>query len=285
MEAEIRLEELRRLCDFEAGVVGVERALEHALAGPSALVRFVGRYSSWNGWFGSGVAALAGKIGRSRALFVDAAEPVAALADRSVLVASYFFDAARDEFDDRDTPHRDTHRCLAQALLKGLLGLLAREQPELADAAFVNQLLLPPLWLSALSSRVAQGYGAIGADDAAAIFRAIGYHLGSEILADREFSLIDASLRRERAELVAALEQTTVRVADETHRAYTWLRIHSGHGGAAEAQHFAWATRGAKLALELVPEPARRPLKHQLELGFADFYRDHQEFFANISES
>lgn len=137
-ESEIRLEELRQLCDFDAGVERVERALDRALEGPAELVRFVGRYASWNGWFGSGVAALSGKIGRSRALFVDPDEPVSDLADRSVLVASYFFDAARDEFDDRDTAHRDTHRCLAQALLKGLLAELAREAPRLAEPAFVN---------------------------------------------------------------------------------------------------------------------------------------------------
>src|SRR5688572_20616291 len=94
--------------------------MEGVAADPRRLCRFLARYASWNAVFGSGVSALSAKIGRSRSLFL---EPGFALpiADRSVLVASYFFDAARDEFDDRDTKHRDTHRCLAQATLWGCL--------------------------------------------------------------------------------------------------------------------------------------------------------------------
>ena len=42
------------------------------------------------------------------------------LADRAAEVASDFFYAAIDEFDDRSTPWRDTHRTLAQATLKGV---------------------------------------------------------------------------------------------------------------------------------------------------------------------
>ena len=47
------------------------------------------------------VASLAGKIGCARHLFTDPAEPFLPAADRNVLVASYIFDAARDEFDDQ----------------------------------------------------------------------------------------------------------------------------------------------------------------------------------------
>ena len=97
----------------------IEAVISDAISTPEKLLSFVHRYISWNGYFGSGVATLAGKVGRSRSVFIDPNEPLKAVADRSVLVASYVFDAARDEFNDKSTPWRDTHRCLAQAFLKG----------------------------------------------------------------------------------------------------------------------------------------------------------------------
>ncbi len=276
--------ELETLCSFAEAERGVERALALASTKPELLVRFLGRYAAWNGWFGSGVAALAGKIGRSRALFIDPDEPIVDLADRSVLVGSYFFDAARDEFDDRDTAHRDTHRCLAQAMLKGVLAYSARQDARLGEPEFVNRWLLLPLWLKALGARVAQSYGAGTPDDAAGVFRAIGYHLGSEVLADKEFSAIDQTLREQQPQLVTFLSGYKARIAGEEHLAYQWLRIHSGHGGGVEADHFEWATRGARLAFQYLPSPQHRDLRRQIDLGFIDFARDHGEFFDNVGQ-
>ncbi|MEY4509364.1 MAG: hypothetical protein RLZZ450_1486 [Pseudomonadota bacterium] len=284
MPNEIAKEELRQLVDFAAIEAGVCSALEQATVTPQRVLRFLSSYAYWNGWFGSGVATLSGKVGRSRALFVDASEPVLQLADRSVLVASHFFDAARDEFDDRDTPHRDTHRCLAQATLKGTLDYVATQQPSLNDAVTVNALLQPAPWLEALGARVAHGYGAGTLDDLAGNLRAMGYHLGSEILADREFSRIDQLLTERQPALVAALQKSSVRIADEQHVAYQWIRIHSGHGGGVEADHFAWATRGVRLCLSLLPAAQQSFARRQLHLGFIDFSRDHREFFENVNQ-
>ena len=120
-ETTVELSDLQRLCDFASREALVRDKLREAFADPVRRVRFLGRYTSWNGFFGSGVATLSGKIGRCRGLLLAPAQPIKSLADRSVYVASFFFDAARDEFDDRDTVHRDTHRCLAQSTLKGLI--------------------------------------------------------------------------------------------------------------------------------------------------------------------
>jgi hypothetical protein len=274
---------LKKVYDFERESRVVEDACRAGTAAVPALLRFIGRYAAWNGLFGAGVAALAGKIGRSRLLLLDPAEPIAALADRSVLVASYFFDAARDEFDDRDTPHRDTHRCLAQALLKGVITYGRRERAEWGDAGSVNELLAEPLWLQSLTARVGHGYGATSPDDLPSMFRSMGYHLGSEVLADREFSTIDEYLRTQCPELVAYLSDTKVEIAGRLHGAYQWFSIHSGHGGAVEAEHFAWATRGARLAFDYVAPALHAPLYQQLLLGFKDFTRDHREFFENVN--
>jgi len=277
----ISIDELRGLCDFAAHEQMIVEALSAALDSATGRIRFFGNYTSWNGFFGSGVAALAGKIGRSRRLFLDPNEPVIAIADRSVYVASFFFDAARDEFDDRETVWRDSHRCLAQATLRGLLDYQAKQGTSLQPQA-VNALLDESIALQTLNNRVALGYGVGTPDDLSSIFACIGYHLGSELLADREFSLIDSMLRAAAPELVAYLQAAKVRIAGQEHQAYQWVSIHSGHGGGAEADHFQWATQGARLALRFVAPALHAPLRRELHRGFQCFASDHREFFTAI---
>lgn len=280
----ITREELEVLCDFAAAEARVRKALAEAMPDPAGFVRFFGRYTAWNGYFGSAVATLVGKLGRCRGLFLDPDQPVQQLADRSVFVASFFFDAARDEFDDRDTVHRDTHRCLAQSTLKGLIDWNAgRGVATLKDNASINALLSEPLWLRALNVQVAQGYGAGSPDDLAAAFYSIGYHLGSELLADQEFSLIDQTMREGAPAMVEFLKTLKVNIAGQDHVAYQWVGIHSGHGGGAEADHFKWATRGAKLAFRFVPDASHGDLRRELHRGFRAFARDHEEFFGLVN--
>ncbi len=278
--------ELKGLCDYEREAERVREVVAKAASEPVSLVRFLSRYASWNGVFGSGVANLAGKIGRSRALFVE--EGMAApIADRSVLVASYVFDAARDEVDDRDTVHRDTHRCLAQAMIAGLASYLGEQagRGDLAERAALERLTADPPWLETLRSRAAIGYGLGWPDDRASIFRAIGYHLGSEVLADQEFSTIDTELRSRSPQLVEFLSNRTIELAGEKHVAYQWIRIHSGHGGGAEADHFEWAVRGVHLAFDFTPRAHHDELRERVHEGYLDFARDHQLFFGRVLES
>jgi hypothetical protein len=276
--------ELKGLCDFAAQEQLVRDALGAALGDPIGRVRFLGRYTSWNGFFGSGVATLAGKIGRSRRLFLDPSQAIVALADRSVYVGSFFFDAARDEFDDRDTVHRDTHRCLAQSTLKGMIDYeTAQPGARLGDVTAINTLLDEPEWLDELNSRVALGYGANSADDLQEVFGSIGYHLGSELLADREFSIIDETLRAKAPQLVEHLKNTRVNIAGQEHVGYQWVAIHSGHGGGAEADHFEWATQGVRLAFRYSPPRQHEQLRAALHRGFTDFARDHREFFQRVN--
>ena len=176
----ITQDDLQQLADFEQAQARVKKALKLAGdEGAVGLLRFFARYTSWNGFFGSGVASLSGKIGRSRTMFVDQSVPERLLNDRSVFIASFFFDAARDEFDDRDTEYRDTHRCLAQATLAGILRY-ARQQGYTATTTELNKLLNEPAWLKTLNAKVAQGYGNGSEDNRDAIMAAIGYHLAQK---------------------------------------------------------------------------------------------------------
>jgi len=283
--AEITRHEVEALYSREAVVEPVMRAIGRACEEPMAMVRFLSRYANLNGWFGSGVAALAGKIGRSRSVFLDPEEPIEDIADRSVLVGSYFFDAARDEFDDRDTPHRDTHRCLAQACIKATYFYYLNTSQLRGHQVFttVNEMLKQPLWLQGIGSRVATGYGVTTSDISIELFRSMGYHLGSEILADAEFSLIDVAMRNRLPALTHYLQTTEVEIAGQKHNGYAWIGLHSGHGASKEADHFAWATQGVNEALKYTRPENRDELRHQVHLGIGSFVRDHQEFFAHVS--
>lgn len=281
----IRREDLEAAVDMQAADARVTAVLEAAAGDLSQLLRFVARYTSWNGLFGAGVATLAGKIARSRGVFVDAEVPVRAVADRSVLVASHFFDAAIDEFDDRSTRHRDSHRCLAQATLLGVLDWCAEQEPEsLADLQAANALLAEPDWLLDLNQRVGVGYGHGSDCSPGELFRSMGYHLGSELLADEEFTRIDAVLRARRPELVRHLESARVEVGGERHEAWKWVRVHSGHGGGAEADHFDWAVQGVERAFDVAPAGLMEELRGAVIEGFRGFERDHQLFFARVLE-
>lgn len=244
--------------------------------GGESLFRFLQHYTSWNGLFGAGVASMSGKVGRSQGLFIDPEESYAAVADRSVYIASFLFDAARDEFDDSGTKHRDTHRCLAQATLKGALDYLDVD-PQ--DARWSQT----PMWLQGLRARVATGYGAGSPDDRASVFHAMGYHLGSELLADEEFSLIDGTLRKLQPDFVTAMENTNVRIVKRDHNAYYWVAIHSGLGGGVEADHFKWAVRGVRVALRYTREEEREACREQIYEGFRAFGADHELFFRNVN--
>ncbi len=267
----------------EAGrTVGV--ALAGCFGSLPGAVKFVARYAGWNGVFGSAVAGLSSKIGRSRSLFHEEGFP-RPLSDRSVLLASWFFDAARDEFDDHDTPYRDTHRCLAQATLAGMIEHAVENGfPELGSRDRLEQTLAEPAWLEALRDRVAVGYGHGTPDDRPAIFEAIGFHLGSELLADREFTTIDAQLRERHAALVESLMSRTVTLAGQAHPCYQWIRIHSAHGGGAEEEHFAWALRGVDTAFRYSPAGEHELLEAKVREGYLKFAKDHQEFFARVGE-
>ena len=222
-----------------------ERALEAALlaatagAPPSALLVLLGRFVYFNAAFGAGVANLAGEIAARPALFRDPEEPVRLLADRAADVAADFFHAAVDEFDDRLTPWRDTHRTLAQATVKAAgahYGYSARD---------LDFLLEPDAATDEARAAVWEGYGIGAALDERRLFAAMGFHAGSEVLADQEFTILDRCLRARRPELVTALENTRVEALGERHAAYYWIHIHTS----VEADHFEAALAGVNKAL------------------------------------
>lgn len=251
------------------------RAAFEAGVEPAALLSVIGRYVQFNSAFGPGLANLAGEIAARQGLFRDPDEPVRILADRAAEVAADFFSAAVDEFDDRATPWRDTHRTLAQATVKGMGLHFGYALAQLNDVIRING----PTTLA--MARVGEGYGVGRPLSEEELLAAMGFHLGSEILADEEFRVIDRVLRERRPELVQALEEMRVEILGRKHDAYYWIRIHTG----VEAEHFDAALKGVNRALEFyagASEPVA--VKRTILGGFTRFATVQAEFMEGLGE-
>jgi len=237
------------------------------------LLRALGRYIYFNSIFGGGVANLAGEMAARHDLFRDPAEASAALADRSVEVAADIFSAAVDEFGIGGRSRRSTHRTLAQVTLKAAGEFLGFDARKLDGVVALNDATLTAI------SRVQEGYGLNRALDEGNLFRALGFHIGSELLADEEFRLLDGFLRKNHPELVRSLENRQVRLNGASHPAYLWIHIHTS----VEADHTASALAGANQALRFYAGAASRAqIKEWILEGFVQFISVQREFMAGL---
>jgi hypothetical protein len=252
----------------------LEQAFAQAADPPALLSRFA-RYIQFNSAFGPGLANLAGEIGARQGLFQDASEPVRVAADRAAEVAADFFYGAIDEFDDRATPWRDTHRTLAQATLKGMGAHFGYTPAQLNDVVRVNSAT------EAARARVFEGYGLGARLEEPRLFQAMGFHAGSEVLADQEFTIIDRVLRERRPELVQALKTMRVESVGAKHDAYYWIFIHTS----VEADHFDAALLGVNKALRYyVGEAPPERVKAWVLDGFTRFAAIQADFMERLAE-
>jgi hypothetical protein len=257
----IQQADLEPVISAHTGNQSFERALEQIRTGED-LIRLVGNYIFFNAVFGGGVANLAGEIAVRQDLFRDPSEPVQVLADRSVEVASDIFFAAVDEFDDRIAPYRDTHRSLAQATLKGISRYFG------CDDAALDRITRPGEAALTVIRNVREGYGVNQTVDEPKLFRAIGFHIGSEVLADEEFDSLHRFLSSRHPELVRHLESTEVEIGGTAYPPYFWIRVHTS----VEVDHFDAAVKGANTALRYYAGTESTSwAKARILEGFAEF--------------
>ena len=215
-------------------------ALEH-VAGGRDLLYLLARYIHFNSIFSCGVATLAGRIGVRQDLFRDPNEPSGSLfGDRSAEVGSQIFFAAIDEFGDHTLARRGTHRSLAQATLRGAVQFFAMDEKEMRGPSLINDATRETM------AQVEYGYGMTGDLDERRLLYGIGFHIASETLADEEFCILDAALRRRFPELVGWLEDTQIGINGFQLPGYHWIRIHT----TVEAEHSNAAFNAAELALK-----------------------------------
>jgi hypothetical protein len=232
-------------------------------------------YIQFNSVFGSGVANLAGQIASRQDLFRDAEEPFAMIADRSVEVAAHVFFAAIDEFGDREKRQRGHHRALAQATLKGVAAYFNLTSDVLRrDAAGERH-------MQATIDEVREGYGLNRVLDEPGLFRAIGFHIGSEVLADQEFNTLDEFLRANYPDLVSHLRGNPMLIGESRNPAYAWIQIHTS----VEANHFQAAVTSASLALRYYAgKQTPAAVKDQILEGFQHFAAAQARFMTGLVE-
>ncbi|MBI3335212.1 MAG: hypothetical protein HY001_01820 [Candidatus Portnoybacteria bacterium] len=271
----ITQEDLTPVLDSHSGGKVFAQVLD-GIASNDELLRALARYIHFNSPFGGGVASLAGEIAVRVDLFRDPNEPLGITADRSVEVASKIFFAAIDDFADSAAPHTETHRTLAQATLKRAGEFFGYDPAVLNSVARINRATFDAI------IKVRNGYAVSRSVDEHSLFRALGFHMGSEMLAVEEFRLLDGFLRKKYSALADYLEKTKVKINSVQHVAYYWVRRHT----TVEAEHFAAAVAGASAALQYYAGlESKRQIKEWILGGFAEFASVQTEFMNGLLES
>jgi hypothetical protein len=270
---------IERLFDLPSLDRSVESACEVAMRDPKALYLFMQRYVHFNGYAGSLVARLASSIGLSRDLFNDADCKIIDEADRGMTIAAKVFAATIDEHADGGAKYVP-HRTLAQITLKAVGNYAGLTEDER------NQFALTPDWMKEVLNDTVSKYQGIPGD-LAALIRGMGSHVGSELLADREYAIIDKVIRHDgRGKgFDAFLRSGNGKAKIDNHHfsAWYWIVVHSKHQGVGvEAEHSNFAMEAIDLAATYRPESPQQIREYALQ-GFADFVSIQQRVFAEIS--
>ena len=252
---------------------GTRPHLEGVLTGIAdleSLVRFIHRYTVFNGNFAGGVASLAGAFHIQQRLFRDLGELIEHCADRSSEIASYIFLAAEDEYAVRNGGPRWTHRGLGQRLLKDTLRYY-----RIDDGQFAKCYELTPT-IDRMLEEVIQGYKINSADSEPVLFDALGFHIGAELLADVEFNVIHNYLLAHPPGLIQHLTQCDI---GHDVNAYHWIQLHTY----AEEEHFNGAIVAAEKALQYYVGARPVPVvEKEILNGFLSFVHLQQRFFDSI---
>lgn len=254
----------------------VEAAVELATSNPLRLYYFMQRYAYFNSFAGSLVARLASAIGISYDLFRYSQEPVLDLSDRGLEIAAKVFAATIDEHADGGA-QKLPHRTLAQATLKAI-----SDYAQLSDIE-CNQIAQTPKWMQTVIADLISGYqGKIG--DIEALATALGFHVGSELLADREYSLIDKVIRyTHRGEgFDAWLQGKQVNIGGKRLSPWYWIVVHGKHNDTGvEAEHCDFALEALNLMAQYRPESNEEIFKWASK-GFLDFVELQHRLFSEI---
>ncbi len=229
------------------------------------------KYVYFNRLFGAGVAHLASQLALQTSLFKDPNETSELWNDRSMEVAACVFAAAIDEFGDRGLPSHPTHRTMAQAVMKAVAEYAGNNVADL-DLGYID---------STIDPKVRAGYGVNARLNEEKIFKSIGFHIGSELLADEEFRTLDTILRRKYPALVKRLEDTVVKISGEVIPAYRWIGIHTS----VEIDHFAHAVHAANMALKYYSgSQEKSEVRKQILEGIEEFATFQQGFMQYLRQ-
>jgi hypothetical protein len=273
-EVRFTTEEFNDLFDGHSNNTNIEITINMAASDPVKLYYFMQRYAYFNSFAGSLVARLASSIGISYQLFRQESVTVVDQSDRGLEIAAKVLAATIDEHADAGA-QQVPHRTLAQATLQAI-----SDYAQLSDVE-LNQIAQAPSWMEDIVTDLIAGYqGKV--NDIEAIVTALGFHIGSELLADREYSLIDKVVRYTNRGngFDTWLQGKQVEVSGKRLSPWYWIVVHGKHNASGvEADHFAFALDALNLLAQYRPE-SHELIWRWASRGFLSFAELQQRLFA-----
>lgn len=254
----------------------MEAACREAVCSPKALYLFMHRFVHYGRSYSFLVPRLAGIIGSSK-LLCDPHCAIAAHAERAMDVAANVLTAALEEF--RDPRTNVSHRTLSYGLLDKLADYAGLSQTEIKDVATSGD------WLAEVLKAVNEGYDA-QPDDLSSMVRAMGFHVGAEIVGEYECSIINEVLYSEQRQTQFGqfIKQNKLHFEAGSVSPWYWIVIHGTFGTkGVELKH----SDGALLALNQVVQYADASEAQIIEWadqGFAQFNQTQQRFFQLVHQ-
>ena len=263
------------LFDFEQIESTVTSTLRLVIKDPVSLYLFFQRYSHFNGYASAMIARLASTIGLSRYTFSNPEMIVKEESDRGMDIAALVMSAAADE-GANGTP---VHRALAQLTVRTVGDYANLNDTERNEFANV------PDWLKQIVREVMSIYeGKI--DDEASMVKAMGFHMASEMLGDREYALLDMVVRHENKGIgfdrYLKQKAKPALINDHRYTPWSWVVIHSKHDGTGvEAEHSEFAVNALNMAVRY-GSASEKQMKAWAEEGFHAFVELQQRLFREI---
>lgn len=196
------------------------------------LLCFLHRFVVFNDALAARVPFLAGLIHLTPDLFLDEQAEEEFCRQCNGRIAAFVAEAASDEYQITERQNL-VHQYLSQQFLQGAFDHFAAD-----PKSFNRRHPLPP----ALRLLLGEARSRFFAERTAAqIFAALGFHVGLEVFAHQEFTLLDAWLRARYPGLVATLERDSGEGS-----AYRWLAIHT----VVEIKHYRAGLEALSFALD-----------------------------------
>lgn len=263
-------------------IVQIDKTIEYscqmAIQSPKAFYNFMQRYTHFNAYAGSLVARLASSIGLSRHLFKSASCLTIDESDRGIEVAAKILAATIDEHSDSKIKGL-SHRLLAQSLLRSVGDYAALTVHER------NYFSTSPPWIQSCVEDLIEGYQGLP-NRLDSLVKAIGFHIASEMLADREFMIIDRVVRHDNYghgfDAYLRTHANKLQVLDHHYSTWYWIVVHGNfNGSGVEAEHFQLAIEALNLAAEYSSESDEKFQTLALQ-GFLEFVEIQQRLFKEI---
>lgn len=231
-------------------------ALQRAQDGNSHM-RLLAQYVEFNSVFAAGVTNLAGQIAGRKDLFRDPNETIPSIADRSCDVAANIFYAAIDEFKGK------THRSMACETLKAAASYLSLSPSQFSELSAI----LPET--AAVVQQVRDGFCMGAQPSSEQILQGIGFQIGSEMLADKEFCILHEYMESQKSDLMLHLKRS---------KSYAWILVHTS----VEKEHLDAALEGANCALRYYTGSA--DAKALILKGFTRFAQVQTTFMRSLCD-